>query len=193
MVHFNMKDKNTKYHLFTLGTGTLFLITYFLQDYLWEKIWLFSVIPLLLFVITFFVFFVLSISNKNRKGILIGIFILGIISISELINSEVFRSKKILEATLMDDLSAIHLTLRADKKFEMVSSNMFNEDVYKGNYHIIDNKIIFEDKRYSNDFIPDTLTIIDDKIILRFDVNGKPVTDFATYFDIKKNRTKKAH
>ena len=193
MVHFNMKDKNTKYHLFTLGTGTLFLITYFLQDYLWEKIWLFSVIPLLLFVIAFFVFFVLSITNKNRKGILIGIFILGIISISELINSEVFRSKKILEATLMDDLSAIHLTLRADKKFEMVSSNMFNEDVYKGNYHIIDNKIIFEDKRYSNDFIPDTLTIIDDKIILRFDVNGKPVTDFATYFDIKKNKIKKAH
>jgi hypothetical protein len=193
MVHFNMKDKNTKYHLFTLGTGTLFLITYFLQDYLWEKIWLFSVIPLLLFVIAFFVFFVLSITNKNRKGILIGILILGIISTSELINSEVFRSKKILEATLMDDLSAIHLTLRADKKFEMVSSNMFNEDVYKGNYHIIDNKIIFEDKRYSNDFIPDTLTIIDDKIILRFDVNGKPVTDFATYFDIKKNKIKKAH
>ncbi|WP_396153166.1 hypothetical protein [Flavobacterium sp.] len=188
-----MKDKNTKYHLFTLGTGTLFLITYFLQDYLWEKIWLFSVIPLLLFVIAFFVFFVLSITNKNRKGILIGILILGIISTSELINSEVFRSKKILEATLMDDLSAIHLTLRADKKFEMVSSNMFNEDVYKGNYHIIDNKIIFEDKRYSNDFIPDTLTIIDDKIILRFDVNGKPVTDFATYFDIKKNKIKKAH
>ena len=93
----------------------------------------------------------------------------------------------------MDDLSAIHLTLRADKKFEMVSSNMFNEDVYKGNYHIIDNKIIFEDKRYSNDFIPDTLTIIDDKIILRFDLNGKPVTDFATYFDIKKNKIKKAH
>jgi hypothetical protein len=192
MVHFNMTDKNTKYHLFTLGTGTVFLATYFLQDYLWKKIWIFSVIPLMLLGIAFFVFFVLSIADKNRKGIIIGIFILGITSTSALINSEIFKSKKILEATLMDDLSAIHLTLRADNKFEMVSSNMFNEDIYKGNYHILDNKIIFEDKRYSNDFIPDTLTIIGDKIIVRFDENGNPVTDFARYFDIKKNRIKNA-
>jgi hypothetical protein len=192
MVHFNMTDKNTKYHLFTLGTGTLFLTTYFLQDYLWEKVWFFAVFPLMLLGIAFFVFFVLSITNRNRKGILIGVLILGTISTSVLINSELFKSQKILEATLMDDLSAIHLTLRADKKFEMVSSNMFNEEMYKGNYHIIDNKIIFEDKRYSNDFIPDTLTIIGDKIIVRFDENGNPVTDFATYFDIKKNRIKNA-
>ena len=188
MVHFNMTEKNTKYHFFTLGTGTLFLTTYFLQDYLWEKIWLFAVFPLILLGIAFFVFFVLSVTDSNRKGILIGTLILGIISTSELINSEVFKSKKILEATLMDDLSAIHLTLRVDKKFEMVSSNMFNEDTYKGNYHIIDNKIIFEDKRYTNDFIPDTLIIIGNKIIVRFDENGNPVTDFAAYFDIKKNR-----
>ncbi|WP_339750829.1 hypothetical protein [Algoriphagus aquimarinus] len=187
-----MTDKNTKYHLFTLGTGTLFLTTYFLQDYLWKIIWFFAVIPLLLLGIAFFVFFVLSMTDRNRKGIIIGIFVLGIISTSELINSEIFKSKKILEATLMDDLSAIHLTLRADNKFEMVSSNMFNEDVYKGNYHTLGNKIIFEDKRYSNDFIPDTLTIIGDKIIVRFDENGNPVEDFATYFDIKKNEIKNA-
>ena len=103
-----------------------------------------------------------------------------------------FKSKKILEATLMDDLSAIHLTLRADKKFEMVSSNMFSEKVYKGNYQIVDNKIIFKDKRYDNDFIPDTVTIIGDKIIIRFDESGKPITDFATYFDIKRNEIKNA-
>ena len=174
-----MTGKKTKFHLFTLGTGTVFLTTYFLQDYFWDKIW-------------FLMFFFLSVTDRNQKGILIGTLILGIISISELINSEVFKSQKILEATLMDDLSAIHLTLRADKKFEMVSSNMFNEDIYKGNYHIIDNKIIFEDKRYSNDFIPDTLTIIGDKIIVRFDKNGNPVTDFATYFEIKKNSIKNA-
>lgn len=92
----------------------------------------------------------------------------------------------------MDDLSAIHLTLRADNKFEVISSNMFNEDIYQGNYALIDNKIIFKDKRYSNDFIPDTLTIIGEKIILRFDKTGNPVTDFATYFDIKRNEIKNA-
>lgn len=192
MVHINMTDIDRKYHLFALGTGILFLLTYFLQDFLWKRVWIFSVIPLLFLGIAFFVFFVLSITDRNRKGIIIGIFVLGIISTSELLSSEIFKSKKILEATLMDDLSAIHLTLRKDSKFEMVSSDMFNEDVYKGNYHIVDNKIIFEDERYSNDFIPDTLTIIGDKIIVRFDKNGNPIKDFATYFDIKKNEIKNA-
>jgi hypothetical protein len=190
MVHTNMTDKDRKYHLFALGTGILFLLTYFLQDYLWKRVWIFSVVSLLFLGIAFFVFFVLSITNRNRKGINVGIFVLGIISTSELLSSEIFKSKKILEATLIDDLSAIHLILRKDSKFEMVSSDMFNEDVYKGNYHIVDNKIIFEDERYSNDFIPDTLTIIGDKLIVRFDENGNPVKDFATYFDIKKNEIK---
>ncbi len=180
-----------KYHLLTLLAGTLFLVSYFLRDFLWEKIWLLSVIPLVLFGISFVGFFVLTIINKNRTGILFGVIILGTVLCSELITSEIFKSKKILEATLMDDLSAIHLTLRADKKFEMVSSNMFSEKVYKGNYQIVDNKIIFKDKRYDNDFIPDTVTIIGDKIIIRFDESGKPITDFATYFDIKRNEIKK--
>lgn len=103
MVHFNMTDKDRKYHLFTLGAGTLFLLTYFLQDYLWKKIWIFSVIPLMLLGIAFFVFFVLSVTDRNRKGIIIWIFVLGIISTSELISFEIFKSKKILEASLMDD------------------------------------------------------------------------------------------
>lgn len=181
-----------KYQLLTLIVGTLFLATYFLRDLLWDKIWLFSIIPLVLFGMSFLGLFILTIKNKNRNGILIGIVVIGTIFLSELITSEIFKSKKILEATLMDDLSAIHLTLRADRKFEVISSNMFNEDVFKGNYEIIKNKIVFRDKRYSNDFIPDTLTIVGDKIIVRFDKNGNPITDFATYFDIKKNEIKNA-
>lgn len=184
----HMKEKNTKYHLFTSATGFLILITYFLQDYIWERIWLFSVIPLFLFGFPFMAFWILSITDKNRKGIIIGSLVFVIITTSELISSEIFKSKKILEATLMDDLSAIHLTLRADKKFEIVSSNMFNEEVYKGNYHVLGNKIIFEDKRYSNDFIPDTLTILGNNIIVKFDENGNPIKDFATFFEITKNK-----
>ena len=187
-----MTDMKLKYHLLTLLAGTLFLVSYFLRDFLWEKIWLLSVIPLVLFGISFVVFFVLTIINKNRTGILFGVIILGTVLCSELITSEIFKSKKILEATLIDDLSAIHLTLRADRKFEMISSNMFSEKVYKGNYQIVDNKIIFKDERYDNDFIPDTVTIIGDKIIIRFDEKGKPITDFATYFEIKRNEIKNA-
>lgn len=192
MLHFKMTNKNRKYHLLTFLVGSLFLVTYFLRHFLWDKIWLFSFIPLVLFGMSFLGLFILTITTKNRNGILIGLVIIGTICLSELITSEIFKSKKILEATLIDDFSAIHLTLRADNRFEVVSSNMFNEDVYKGNYLIINNQIIFKDKRYSNDFIPDTLTIIGDKIIVRFDKNGNPITDFATYFDIKRNKIKNA-
>lgn len=192
MLHFKMTNKNRKYHLLTFLVGSLFLVTYFLRHFLWDKIWLFSIIPLVLFGMSFLGLFILTITTKNRNGILIGLVIIGTICLSELITLEIFKSKKILEATLIDDLSAIHLTLRADNRFEVVSSNMFNEDVYKGSYLIINNQIIFKDKRYSNDFIPDTLTIIGDKIIVRFDKNGNPITDFATYFDIKRNQIKNA-
>ena len=187
MEHFNMTSKDRKHSLLTFFVGILFLATYFLRDELWDKIWLFSVIPLTLLGMTFLALFIFTIISKNRKGILIGIAIIGVICLSELITSELFKSKRILEATLMDDLSAIRLTLRADNRFEVVSSNMFDEEVYKGNYSLEKNKIIFKDKRYNNDFIPDTLTILGDKIIIRFDNNGEPITDFATYFDIKKN------
>jgi hypothetical protein len=181
-----------KHQLLTLIVGILFLATYYLRDFLWDKIWLFSIIPLVLFGMSFLGLFILTITNKNRQGIIIGIAVIGTVFLSELITLEIFKSKKILEATLMDDLSAIHLTLRADKKFEIVSSNMFEEKVYIGNYDLIDNKIVFKDKRYSNDFIPDTLTIIGDKIVVRFDKNGNPITHFATYFDIKRNEIKNA-
>ncbi|HTG66334.1 MAG TPA: hypothetical protein VL859_08170 [Flavobacterium sp.] len=133
----------------------------------------------------------MAILNKNRIGILIGVVIFGTFLFSELVDSEIFKSKKILEAILIDDQSAIRLTLRADKKFEMVSSNLFSEKIYKGNYQLIDDKIIFKDKRYDNNFIPDTVSIIGDKIIIRFDKSGNPITDFATYFDIKRNEIKK--
>ena len=187
-----MTDKTHKYYKLTIILGLLFLATYFLSDYLFEKLWIFYLLPLVLFGLAFLIFFILTITQKNKSGILIGIFIIGTVFVAELFSSELFKSKKILEATLMDDLSAIHLTLREDHKFEVVSSTMFSEQTFKGDYRLLDNKIIFKDRPYDNDFIPDTLTIIGDKIICRFDKSGNAVTDFATYFEIKRNERKKA-
>ena len=67
---------------------------------------------------------------------------------------------------------------------------MFSEQNFKGNYNLVYNKIIFLDKPYDNNFIPDTVTIYNDKIILGFDKESKPITDFATYFDITQNELK---
>lgn len=179
-----------KIHLLTVLIGLLFLGTYFFSDFLSGYLWIFYLIPPFFFGFCSISFFVLAILNKNRVGIFIGVVIFGIFLSSELLNSEIFKSKRILEATLIDDLSAMRLTLRDDKKFEMESSNLFSEKIYKGNYQLIGNKIIFKDKRDDNNFIPDTVSIVGDKIIIRFDNNGQPITDFARYFDIKKNEIK---
>ena len=110
--------------------------------------------------------------------------LLTVIIITLLLKSELFKSEKVLEATLIDDMSAIRLTLRKDMQFEVNASTVFTENIFTGEYKLEDNKIIFLEKRYNNDFIPDTVQIIGDKIILKFDKEGKPITEFATFFQI---------
>jgi len=95
-----------------------------------------------------------------------------------------------LSAILDDDRSYLELRLRKDNTFEMISNYMFGEDIYEGEYKLSGNKIIFLHKPYDNDFIPDTVYIIQDKIILRFYENGEPVTGFSADFDIKINKLK---
>lgn len=168
--------------------GLLLLAAELFNDYLFEKLWIFYLLPIVLLGLAFLILFIFAIIKRRRKSIFIGIIMIGSIFIFELSNSEIFKGKKVIEATLMDDLSAIHLTLRDNNNFEVNASTMFTEQIFKGTYRLQNNKIIFNDKHYDNDFIPDTLTIIEDKIILKFDSNGIPNTDFANYFDIKKNR-----
>ncbi|MBC7555828.1 MAG: hypothetical protein H7195_02580 [Chryseobacterium sp.] len=164
-------NKIKKFYLLTLFVGVIFLTTYFLQDFLYRKMWIFTLIPLYLFGIIFLILFIISIIKKNKIILLMGIMIIMIISITELFTSELFKGKKILEATLKDDLSSMHLILRDNNKFELMSSDIFTQEVYKGKYELLKNKIIFEDKPYINSFIPDTLTIINNEIIIRFDKN----------------------
>lgn len=185
-----MTNKVYNYHILALILGILYLAAYFFSGYLYETLWILSLLPLMVFGIGFLVFFILTIKQKNKFGILTGILVLGTVFSTELLGSELFKSKKVLEASLKDDLSEVRLTLREDKTFEIVSQTLFTEQIFKGNYQLFGSKLIFKDKPYADDFIPDTLTIVEDKIICRFDKNGYAVTDFATYFDIKRNELK---
>jgi signal transduction histidine kinase len=185
-----MTDKKNKYDLLLLVFGPLFLTSYFLFDWLWDKFWILAIAVLGFFIMTSIALFITCIINKNRLGILVGLGIITIATTSEIANSEFFKSERILQATLMDDRSAIRLTLRADHKFEMVSENIVSEETFRGNYKLIGNKIIFLDRHFSNEMMPDTLTIVGDKVILNFNKNGIPDTSFARYFDIERNRIK---
>ena len=185
-----MKDKNKNINISLLViSGILFLISLYLSDYLFDVLWIFYLFPYLIFGGSFISLLAIAIAKKYRQSSIIGISLLTIMIIALSLNSELFKSEKILEATLIDDLSAIRLTLRENMQFEVNASNVFTEDTYTGKYELIGNKIIFLDERYSNDFIPDTVQIVEDKIILKFDIKGNPVTDFATFFQINKNKT----
>jgi hypothetical protein len=140
--------------------------------------------------VVFIVIFVVGLVKKDRKVIPILIAVVVVISATEILKSETFKSPKVLQATLHDDRSVINLTLRKNSTFEVSVATIFSSQNFDGKYKILNDKIIFLDKPYDNDFIPDTLTIRNDKIILRFDKNNKPITDFATYFDITQNQLK---
>ena len=178
-------------NLVVLIIGVLLLASYFLTDYLYEALWMFYLVPFMVFGLGFLCILAFSIIQKNKTSILLAISIFGVIAIAEILSSELFSGAKIFEATLDNDLSAIRLTLRDNNQFEVVASTFITEERFTGTYQISDGKIVFNDPPYDSDFIPDTLVITGDKIYLSYDNTGNPLEQFATFFDISKNEIPK--
>ncbi len=65
---------------------------------------------------------------------------------------------------------------------------MFGSESFIGHYQLVKNKIIFLNKPYDNDFIPDTLTIINDKLVMEVDSSGNPILSYGNYFSIEQNK-----
>jgi len=106
--------------------------------------------------------------------------------------SELFKSRKILDATLHDDLSNINLVLRKNGKFETISNGIFGyTEKISGRYKNQNDTIIFLNKPYSNNFIPDTVIIdrIDNAIYFNKNSEGEFIRekDFLNYFEINLN------
>lgn len=97
---------------------------------------------------------------KNQiKAFSHGFVILTILSFN-LFQSELFKSKRILVATLKDDLSFHTLVFRENGTCENEISGIVGfHEVYHGRYTFSGDTIIFQKKPYNNDFIPDTLLI----------------------------------
>ena len=151
------------------------------------------IIPIvILFGITLIISTVLIIREglKNNKLITIthGLSLL-VILLFFLYNSELLKSKKVLDASLIDDLSRIDLIFRENGNFETNVSGMFGySERIKGKYLIRNDSIIFLDKPYTNDFIPDTVIIDNNKraIFFRKNKNGEFSREksFVNYFEI---------
>lgn len=101
--------------------------------------------------------------------------------------TEIFKSRIVVKAVLEDDFSALELTLRENNKFELLpKSYLVPSESINGDYKIEGNKLIFLDNPFKDKIIADTVYIVNNKIILRYDSNGKPDTTYANYFRIDK-------
>ncbi len=98
--------------------------------------------------------------NANKiKVVAHGLLIFSIILLNGY-QSELFKSKKILTATLKDELYHHTLVFRENGNCENeVNGMFFYHEVFHGKYKFYGDTIVFEKKPYDNDFISDTLLI----------------------------------
>jgi hypothetical protein len=174
-----------------VNLGIIFIICYWLSDSLFDAFWVLGLIPFAFIGIPLIIILIIAIFKKDNAALLVGLSIVVTILVTEVFRSELLKSEKVLVATLDDDGSRIFLTLREYRKFELVADHMFGSKTFKGNYDIVGNKVIFLTRPYDNDFIPDTLSIVNDKLVLEFDSSGKPILSFANYFTIEENKIKR--
>jgi hypothetical protein len=148
-------------------------------------------------ILGYIVVLVFLISNWIKKGekykwiTLVHLTPLIILLLYYTINLEIFKSKKLLEARLVDDLSVIKIVLRENGKFENTAIGLFFiTETFKGKYERTGDTIFFKSQPYSNDFISNRVLISEDKhrIYFRLDDNGdfitKETNNFYEYFDI---------
>lgn len=73
-------------------------------------------------------------------------------------NSEILRSDRVLTATLRDDLFHYTLVFRKNGKVETHENGFLGySQVHFGKYRFEEGLIIFNEKPYDNDFIPDSV------------------------------------
>lgn len=108
-----------------------------------------------------------------------------------LIDSELFKSKIILEGTLRDDLSNLTLILREDGTCENNVTGMLGfSEQHKGAYKMAGDTIIFTTIPYDNNFIPDTVLLNREQnaIIISRDENGEFSSEkgWLNHFELKR-------
>jgi len=171
--------------------SSIFLLGIVFRDELYYKFWLLADLILLVIILGLLLVIFLNL-KKDRTSLIISLTSLFIgILIVVITDFELLKSRIIFEAVLVDDLSSLTLRLRENHDFELLAETYLGATKPTiGKYKMQGNKIIFLDRPSSNDFIGDTVYIIDKKLILKFDSKGMPDTSFANYFRIDKNEIK---
>lgn len=120
------------------------------------------IIPLLILYLISIIETIFSLIKRGYKSNqikltshLIALMVIGALVIN---NTNLFKSKSVLNATLHDDLHHYTLTLRKNGNCEIDWIGMFGvSGSYEGAYKMKGDTIIFTRVPYENDFIPDTV------------------------------------
>jgi hypothetical protein len=193
------KNKKIKGFDFLAIISTLGLIGWIITDYFGGMIiFLLSygliIIPI---IIAYLVSIIETIFSLIRKGIkpnkikaISHLIVIGFIILISIINSDLFKSKRIVTATLKDDLYHYTLILRENGKCENNAFGMFGyTEKFNGEYYLKNDTIIFTIKPYDNDFLPDTVLLDTNQgaIFINKDKNGDFVTkkSWLNYFEIE--------
>ncbi|MBK0402255.1 hypothetical protein I5M27_04620 [Adhaeribacter sp. BT258] len=98
--------------------------------------------------------------KQNKiKVIFHGLVLLSII-LTNITQSDILKSKRILTAALKDDQFHYKLVFRENGTCENEVSGIFGfQEVFHGKYKLQGDTIVFTKKPYDNNFIPDTLLI----------------------------------
>ena len=152
------------------------------------------IIPFIILYLISIIETIISLIKKGVKSTRIkliahGIVIISIISLN-IYHSDLLKSKAVLTAVLKDDLFHYRLVFRENGTVEnQINGFMgFSETVY-GKYTFEKDLIIFSEKPYDNDFIPDTLLLDKNQnaIFITKNKNGKFETKkvWLNYFEIE--------
>ena len=180
--------------------STLAVISWIMTDFFGGMVIYFIMYKWILIplVFTYVLTFLLTIITILKNGIkpnkvLFYNHAIGILLITMfcLYQTELFKSRILLSATLEDDLNSINIVLRENGDFNTTTLGMFGyKELMSGKYLLKNDTIVFLSKPYSNNFIPLQVLIDrkDSALFLKKQLNGEFSRDktFATYFDIKK-------
>lgn len=174
---------NTIFFTLSFGIIAVLLIS---TEIIYKRIGILSALVYVVLFLGFIVTLIYSIRLKIKRIICLNILLIVFLIVGPIFPKiMLFQPETILEANLNQERSGWGIVLYENNKFLVRSSNLGGFEDFEGDYSILDDKIIFHSKTCDNSFIPDTIRIWKDHIIL----NNKSSVPDTTYshFRIYKN------
>jgi hypothetical protein len=178
----------------TLGILAWMVTDYFGGMFIYLLSYGLIIIPIIiLYIVSFGDTFISLIKRgfkQNKIKVIFHGLVISTIILTNILQSDLLKSKRILTATLKDDQFYYTLVFRENGSCENQVSGIFGfQEVFHGKYRFQGDTIIFSKKPYDNNFIPDTL-LIDRKekvIFINKDKEGNFSTtkEWLNYFEIQ--------